>query len=252
MTTVRFFGHIHPKANRLTLNNPLRIDYRDSERGRTIVILIGVVESSITVTCECPDYTDGDHVFLWIRATDFARACVNVFAFSQGVGLIVLLDKWQRDLGDVADIVFNDPALPGLVTAYNIDGDITEVTKLIMGNPKLFLAIDDLIVSLTTAHTAVVNSYRAVEAIRHRLAAPGDNATQMWEKLRSRLNVDRKYVQFVADASTESRHGNRVWIDGATTREVHHRAWKIMNRYLELVRRKIESLPEAEFPLLAG
>jgi len=252
VTAVRFFGQVQPLATTIGVSDTTPIDYFDFERNRHITFRVSVSASSLLVLCKCPGYSgQEDLVFLWIRATDMACALIDTIGFASGRGWTVYIDRYQLDSGDISAIDFSNPPLAQAVTAYNIN-NFTEILPIIMSKPPLFWALRDLSESLVVPHRAAINAYRAVEAVRHMLSEPGDNASIMWSKLRLSLNVERQYIQFIANNSTEARHGNRVRVGGTEAAESLLRAWTIMNRFIELQKRRADQLPIQYFPLLTG
>jgi len=123
---------------------------------------------------------------------------------------------------------------------------------LVVADPALFQALDDLIVSITLPHHSPVNCARAVEGLRHLIAAPGASASQAWEQMRDALRLDRTFLQLITDTSTAPRHGNRAYIPGATTTETVRRSWIVMDRFLAYRKRGNTPRPVAEFPVLTG
>jgi hypothetical protein len=59
-------------------------------------------------------------------------------------------------------------------------------------------------------------------------------------------------LQRITDGSRGPRHGDRGGVTGDGQRIAMQRAWTIMNRYFEFMKRGGEQpLPKAEFPTLA-
>jgi hypothetical protein len=73
---------------------------------------------------------------------------------------------------------------------------------------------------------------------------------QAWGIFQTNLRISRDFRELITDTSKGPRHGDRTYIEGATTIEITKRAWQIMDRFIEYRRRRNQPLPEADFPLL--
>ena len=123
---------------------------------------------------------------------------------------------------------------------------------LVVTDPALFQALDDLIVSITLPHHSTVNCARAIEGLRHLIAAPDATVSQAWEQMRNALQLDRSFLQLITDTSAAPRHGNRIHISGSITTEIVRRSWLIMDRFLEYRKRGNTPLPATDFPTLTA
>ena len=122
---------------------------------------------------------------------------------------------------------------------------------IVTGNLNLQLAIHDLIQSLNTLNYSNVAAARSMKSLRHIIAPPNMPENQAWEMLRANLRIDRPYLQFITDNSRQARHGNRESAVEKSGLEATIRAWAIMNRFLEFMKRGGKNpLSEEEFPLL--
>ena len=129
---------------------------------------------------------------------------------------------------------------------------IGKIWDLVLSDPPLFQALDDLIVLITLPHHAAVDCARAIEGLRNLVAARGATVSRSWEQMRNALQLDRSFLQPITDTSTAPRHGDRNFIPGTTVTEIVRRSWIIMDRFLEYQKRGNISLPATDFPLLAG
>jgi hypothetical protein len=129
--------------------------------------------------------------------------------------------------------------------------DLAEILGLVMREPALFMALNDLIHAVSTPHMTPANCGRVVDGLR-KLVAPNMDPKQGWPIFQKTINADELYLTFISEHSKEPRHGGHVRIDGPTTTEIARRTWAIMNRFLEFRKRGNLPLPLADFPVLRG
>src|SRR5271170_4318164 len=99
-----------------------------------------------------------------------ARATVNLVSFSTGITLTVIFDQFIYANGDVMPFAIQDPDRPALCTAFTTApiGEpihLGDVTKLILSEPALFLALDDLATASSLHHLTTVNCARSIEGL---------------------------------------------------------------------------------------
>jgi hypothetical protein len=184
-------------------------------------------------------------------AEDFVHASVDLISFSNGWSLRFVMEILIDPEGQLSAPVNLHPALSPLCTSFNfLDGSYAQVLKLVMSDPSLFIALNDLIVSLESGHLLPINCARAVEGLRNSLAPPEMSRKQGWVYFRETLRVDESYLTMITDTSTGPRHGDRTFIPGTTTGEIVRRSWVLMNRFLEFRKRGSIPFPAEDFPVL--
>jgi len=250
MAKISFLGKVLPDVFLVTSSLPT-VTFNSPDTGVKVQLDIKILDSAITIDCEIDNYKPSDLVYIYIRAFDLVRAAVNIFAFAKGTGFTVIIDKCIDDKGAVTSYVPIDNSLTSLCTAIDINSPTgyDEAFKLIGLDPNLFMALDDLIVSITLPHHSAVNCARAIEGIRQ-MIEPDNSGKPKWDKMHSALKTTKKYVDLITDSSKFPRHGNRIRIEGDVTQEIVKRSWIIMNRFLEYRKRGNTPLPELEFPIL--
>jgi hypothetical protein len=217
-----------------------------------------IEKSHVKVDCKLDKYKDEYMVELHRRAFDLARACANVAAFATGYGIYVIFEQFVLQDGTVTQLMFtSSPGIVAECTAFKMNAVAAEEKKvmeqilmLVMGDPALFMLLNDLIQCLYVPHVTPVNCGRVMDGLR-KLIAPGD-PKKAWPLFRNEMHVDEAYTKLVSDNSTEHRHGGHLRIDGPTTTEILKRTWIVMNRFLEFRKRGNKPLPVAEFPVLHG
>jgi hypothetical protein len=217
-----------------------------------------IVDSVVEVDCTVPTYDPADSIALpHIRALELARSLVDCLAFVDGIGLTLIFEEVISPAGVVLQLLAHNPALPKLCTAFSKVADTTPertleaMLRLVMREPPLFLALNDLIVAATIPGQVAVNCGRAIEGLR-KLLVPVDPSRKLgWAALQQNLNIERSYRELITDTSTGPRHGDRTDVPETVAQEVIERSWAIMNRFLEYRKRGNQPLPISEFPLLS-
>lgn len=255
MPTVQFLGHVLPLTLRLSFQNipPVRLEAHD---GLTAEITIHLNQSRIEVICETNRFNDSDLGYLYIRTFDITRATVNIVAFATGYGLSLHLHQFVDPTGYVGPLNIQHLELARYCTAYKMNAgteqekkDITQICSIVfLSDPALYVALNDLVESITFPHGAPVNCARAMDALRN-LPAPGLPKEQGWSIMHAALHIDLPYVKFISKQSRGPRHADHAYMPEGTVKAIVERSWIIMNRYLEL-RKRNNQLPFDEFPLL--
>jgi hypothetical protein len=147
-------------------------------------------------------------------------------------------------------------SLGPLCTAFTITSEepsksFNEVAGLVFKETSLFMALNELIETVSYPHVSVTNCARVVERLRHLIAPNVHKKQQSWRVLRQTLRVEKAYLEFITKHSTGPRHGDPTFVPGNIAQESMRRTWIIMNRFLEFRKRGNQPLPEAEFPLLS-
>jgi hypothetical protein len=263
MALFRFYGRILPPApiTRLSMKDLPSVHWEDKELGLILDVNMSIVDSEVIMTCESNLYsTQEDLSEVYKRVFDTARAAVDCFAYIKGMGLGVVLERVIPPNGIQHNILVERPELAKLVTAFDLNrenrgNNFDAMYKIAISDPNVFLAVNDLIASIAVSHQAAVNCGRAIEAMREAITPSGSDRTKRnkgWEIMRTSLNLDFKYLNFISDVSTAPRHGRRV---AATQKqdfdETVKRSWIIMNRFFEYRKRGNIPLPLADFPLLS-
>jgi hypothetical protein len=247
-----------PSAVQITIDNLPQLEWVDANGGQTFRIITRIKDSVIDVEFDVTRYDDAAREEIFKRAWDLARAAVDIYCFSVGWGLTVYLDTIVAPDGSQATILPKNEALAAYFTAFDVSpqntagpNNLDAFYRLLVSDPPLFMALNDLIVSITLPHHATVNCARAIEGLRV-LMIPATDRRQAWPIFQTNLNIDRAYREYVTDISTGPRHGDRTFIPGTIVNETVKRSWIIMNRFLEYRKTGNQQLPLAQFPLLTG
>lgn len=186
-----------------------------------------------------------------MRANHAIRSVVDVFSFSTGIGLFVILDKFFEPNGNQKEIFIGDKRLAALATATTGNSGIAEVLRIVGTNPPLSVALRDLVEINIEFHRTPTNAAWVVEALRRLVTPTERDIKKQWKKFREALQLSQSYLTLITDTSTGPRHGDPTHIPGRTTQDIAIRAWTVMNRYLEFWKRGgVTPLPISEFPFL--
>jgi hypothetical protein len=260
MPRIQFFGRIHPticKIN-LTLDPRTSINWKDEERESTYTFKIEIKDGNVRIECEASLYEPSFFDEIYRRSLDLARATVDVLAFGTGMGLTVILEKFQDPSGAMSDLLIHDPRIASLVTAFRLNiappNNLEETLRTVWTEPALFFSLRDLIEAITLPHRAAVCCGRAIEGLRNLIASTptGASRAEAWEALRGALRLDQAYLRLITDNSVGTRHGEHSRISGETTTEITRRSWIVMDRFLRYRLLGNQPLPAADFPLLTG
>jgi len=123
------------------------------------------------------------------------------------------------------------------------------ISKIVIGDTSVFIALDDLIHAVTSAHTQLADCGRVIERIR-RIIAPALDGGEAWHEMHKALNVSQPYQEWITKKSTGSRHGDSEYVPPEICTEVLQRTWVILNRFFEYRKRGNQPLMAAEFPNL--
>jgi len=258
MRTAKFTGKVLPAVIQASFDSIPETRWVAEEFNATWDFKISISASTIEVEIALDRFEDAMLVHLYKRSFYLVRACTDVASFATGYSMSAYLDKFVRPDGTVTDLFLTDPNLPPLVTAFRFptatQQDRTDFGKILVSlfsEPPLFMALNDLIESISLPHHAPVACARALDGIRN-LLAPGATPKQGWPLVQSTLHADEKYLRLITEHSKGPRHGDRAHIPGNVIGEITKRSWILMNRFLEFRKRGNQPLPQSEFPLLAG
>ncbi len=255
MPIVKFLGKIHPEVVQISIIDPPTVNWSAKDLGLEMAFKFRIEGSDVFVECDVNRLDAADFVPIWMRAFDLVRGVVDLACFSTGIGATVTLNTMINPQGVRSIVLPQDTGLAALCTAFRLgkppNADFTAILNIVLKEPPLFMAINDLITAITLPHHSAVVCARAIERLRH-IIAPGLVPKDSWESLRNNLHIDKDYLTFITSYSTGPRHGDPQHIPGTTTTEIIKRSWTVMNRFLEF--RKIGNvpLPISEFPLLTS
>lgn len=194
---------------------------------------------------------------VYMRALDIARAAVDLCSFRDGIGLTVVLETLVGPDGTRSELLLQQSELAGLASSLQNktppatadQNNFDKVLRHVLTNPQLIRALHDLTEVLSQTHISPIACGRAMEGIRH-FIAPGLERKKGWAKMNETLRIDRAYLDLITDTSIGPRHADPAHISGVICIDICKRAWVIMDRFFEYLKRGGHPLPESEFPTL--
>lgn len=173
MPNVTLLGRVLPDAIKINLILPA-IDWAAPDIGLILKFEIQIVQSAITVKCETNRFNGADDIgYIWQRAFDLVRSAVDLISFADGRGLTVVLDGIIDPVGVGSNLIAEDITLKALVTAIHLDKNFDEIWRIVLSDPAIFQALNDLVVGISVPHLSVINCARAVEGLSHIIGGVG-------------------------------------------------------------------------------
>jgi hypothetical protein len=249
MAAVRFIGQVFPSLGVTFLGPVPQVHWRSPVTGQTILAAVRINDSRITVECEIEPFDAfADFDLLHLHVYLLTRTFVDIMAFSEGVGMTVVLEVFETPDGAIKKIKSEDKTLAALCSTHIWD---TGLLDSMIADPNIAITLNTLTTTLERPYELAVNCARAIESIA-RLIAPAENEPmKRWKVLQETLNLSEVYLKFITDTSKGPRHGDFVQPPNHHLLESRRRAWTTMNRYLEYVKRGAGGpLPIADFPVL--
>jgi hypothetical protein len=249
MPTISFSGKVVPIPVPVTAGlsdlPSIRFEAVDTKEVETYTVKI--TESHVVVLIEVDNYSTDDIQRHRNKSLDLARTALDLFCFQSGWGLFLYLDRFVDPSGKIEAIVPGHPELAKLVNFRS--NLISGLYPVFAADPRLHMALNDMIQAITWPHVATVNCARAVEGIRT-IIAPGKRSAG-WPAMQEALNITESYTRMITALSEAPRHGDRVWNPPEPIEEIIQRSWEIMMRYLEWESRGEKPLPKSIFRLLS-
>ena len=252
MDIVRFLGRVLPPGFNVSVFYEPQIDFHDPVRGGPATFIVRVKDSAVDVECRVEKFDASNYIYLHNVAFDLARVAVDLLAFSTGFALSTTFEYFVHPDGTQEALAPRMPELAALCTAFRSgDDSFNEVFRLVAIDIELFMALRDLIESISTPHIGPINCGRVLDAIR-RMIAPGAEPRKAWPAMQVALNISAPYQKWITDLSADPRHADRSYITGVDAVMATKRTWAIMNRFLEYRKRGSKPLTDPEFPALTA
>ena len=258
MPTGHFEGHILPSSLEITIAEPTRITIPTSDERPTVEFTIAVLYGKIDIECVTSSFQDEDLGFLYARAYDLARACLDVVTFGSGQGMTLILDTFTKPDGSIVPLGHANFDLAKECTVYDAKAafgqsrlEFGAVRRVVMREPALFLLLNDLTQNLILPHQAPTSCGRVLDGLR-KLIAPNLDAKKGWLQMQQALNVDKDYLGWVSNQSLNPRHGDKSFISSPIILEVLRRTWAVMNRFIAFRKGGNQPLSITEFPTLSA
>jgi hypothetical protein len=257
MPIIRFRGRVLPPGAYIVDAGPLTLLWPEPDKSGHMKFVVHIINSVVNVACDVKSYQVGDDIALpHIRAFELARSVVDCIAFVDGAGLTLVLEQFISPAGVVSALLSKNLLLPKYCTAFSKAPDaspentVEAMWRMVIREPPLFLALNDLIAANTIPGQVAVNCGRAIEGLRRILVPNEPSRKQGWQEFQTCLNLGKEYIKLITDTSQGPRHGDRTDIPGHISQDIIERSWEVMNRFFEYRKRGNIALPLSEFPLL--
>lgn len=226
-SSVTFLGRVLPAESKITVP-PKQISWTLNTDAFARFDL-QIENSTVRVDCAITGaFQLGD---VYRRAFDLAQSVADLICFAKGLCLTVVFERILHD-GSDAPVAVGSPDVQAFCTSFKLDHDFDAVLQLVIAEPALAVALNDLNVALAHHHLSPVNYARAIEAIRVMIAGPDEAMGKSWERMRAALRLDRAYLQLITDTSADKRHGNHQRVEGPVVEQISERSWRVMDRFL--------------------
>lgn len=233
MPSIQLLGQVLPAPVQVSVSDLDLVTWEAPELNLSMKFQQRIVHSAIHVACDLNRWGDEVLPTVFKHALDLCRASVDLVGFSMGWGLTVHLHSFVDPDGNVSALLFQAPGLSPLCTAYNVSEGFGEIHRMVLQEPTLMHALNDLVQAITVPHKSLVNCARAMDRLKHLVAPAGATKKDAWAALQSALRIEEDYLKVITAASANPRHGGLTHVPGTMVRDVTSRAWTVMNRYLE-------------------
>lgn len=244
MPKIQFQGTVHPPAVNIT-NIDFKIDLKMTGDCPEIRLRIRVINSQVLIDCETPGPCSSS--LLSRIGLSYVRAAINPIAFKQGIGLSAELETILFEGGETKKFFYKNDSLRQ-IGSFSVP--VAELQQMMLSERELATALDELVEALRTPAVVAINCGRAIEGLR-KIMVPIDPTRKIgWNEIQNKLNFSRGYREYITNASTQPRHGDRTELRPEVLQELLERSWTIMQRFIEYRRRGNQTLPIAEFRFL--
>lgn len=171
MTKIHFKGRVLPEHRRVSIPHVNPLKNFDANRFEAEVA-ISIVQGRVTIACRSINGTELEPQMCIVRAYECATALVDLYAFTKGWALSVLLDYMYIEERRVL-IATSETSVQKYCTVMQTDDEFRNVWSIVLGSGNLKFALRDLISSLSTLNYSSIAVGRSIEAIRQLLAPTG-------------------------------------------------------------------------------
>lgn len=205
METVKVMGKVLPAFYPLTIPFTPKIAYKMDYLGIDLECETAITNSDVVATCQVSRW-ESDVLSGIVRYVyEWATAQVNLFAFATGRAFTLYLDHAELPDGSQTSIAIENPGLASLATACrttvtgdNLELELHDAINVVLGEPTLMLALNDLCTSIHAGSTTLADCARAVEGVRTALwEKSGQTAITRnpeWAYMQSQLNLSQAYL----------------------------------------------------------
>jgi hypothetical protein len=230
------------------MSEPLTCTWVAPDNAHSLSFSITIEDSNIDITCEA-SHLDATYDIPYVHklAQSLSQTAVDLVTFVSGACFHATVDKYVDESGGIFFILYDNSAATEC-KSFSLD-TIGNMWSIVVKDMHLFMALNDLTRAVHDVHLVGVNCGRVIESLRKTNAPNVTTVDAQWAKLRDNLRISKVYLKFITDASVEARHGTRFGLGAVTLNELLKRTWTVFDRYLELKKRGVSSLP-GDIPIL--
>ena len=210
MPTLHFQGEVLPAEADISLLDMPRFDCA-FDSGRWLKISLELRQSNVRISVEAEAYSREDLAPIHRQSLGIVQGAVDLVAFSQGVGLTVVLRTVTEPDGNTLPLLFQVKSLAPICDSFSLSQGFDEMMRLVSRNFVLATLLNDLVVTLTKPRASAINCCRVVDGIKKLICPNMKEGTQRWKAVHDALRVESKYLRFITDRAREPRHGNPLY-----------------------------------------
>ncbi|HKJ60943.1 MAG TPA: hypothetical protein VKA94_02965 [Hyphomicrobiales bacterium] len=248
MSHLTYFGKIIPERAALNIDGPTKTFFKYEPYGKceaTIHLYVSQLVVDFKTEIDIDDFISAKNFI-----SEFSQQYVDLAGFLLGVGYEMEITSSINHL--------NEQVLVYGANVSVFDEDI-EVRKKRFGKAKkhigiskyLGIALVDLRLAIRIPHDTGMYCYRVFETILHDFCNPEESKSKSLERMANALQIGSgtKFKRFLGRYAGDRRHGKPIEITGEERLAVMHRAWLLVDRYIEYLDRGRSPLPADEFPV---
>ena len=247
MPSFTFFGKVLPERATLGISRPIRTKVQFSD-GNVYDIKIHIHVNQVITTVKTSEDSDIDIPSLRNYVEEVIRAMIDMAGYLNGIGydfeMISVINNdtdESRVFGVQLPITDGDP----IKRAARFNELIAYLSK----SPFLPAALADLREAIKSPADTGVFSFRALQTIMQAFRNPKESEGQAWKRMIQELNLDNGLRKFMGRHSGDRRHGKPVHISWEDRKAVLRRAWLVVDRYIEYLKRNKKTLPKSKFSI---
>ena len=247
MPSFTFFGKVLPERATLDISRPIEAKIQTPD-GNVYVIKIHIHVNQVITTIKTSNDTDIDFPSLRNHVEEVIRTLIDFAGYLYGIGydyemISVLNNETDRVTVFGVDLPVTDGDPKKRAARFN------ELFSDLKKSPFLPPALSDLREAIKTPSDTGVFAFRAAQTIMQAFKKPKESEAKAWNRMIQELNLDKGLRRFMGRGSGDRRHGKPVHISWEDRKAMMRRAWLVVDRYFEYLKRKKKALPKSKFPV---
>lgn len=249
MANFTFIGKVLPERATLNLPRPIAMRWKNAS-GENFNLSINIYANQIIAHFKYSDRAKVDLATARNIIDEHTQILVNLAGFLVGVCYDVEITSVLNN--DTSDVQVFGRDFPVTRNKPQSRGNkFYELVPLPGMTSIVPLALADLRAAMRYPADTAVYCYRVFEAVLEDFKIPRGNQKQALNQIASDLNLGsgKELRSFLGKHANSRRHGKPVSISWSDRKAVMRRAWLVMDRYLEFLKRGRKPLPKSKFPI---